>query len=506
MKIKYYFMSMVMAAAALTGFTACSDDDDVPAAPSSPELQLPEETIRVRIGDEYRVPVDAIPLTGAGEYSAYSLSPEICGVETDEDGTMYVAGYKNGTGSIVLADAAGNYKRIAVAVYTTDVMQLNYPNLKLTTQLGQLNRVNAVTVAAGNGGYSVESKDSRIEATVDYETGAISIVAASEAEPYTGVVTVTDQTGLTADLNVEVSESTDRVKIGVDTKAELPIDPSLGEYTVECLTPQYAEIVTEGNKVYLEGKANGAAYVNIGQGDLLRQITYSVYTTDVLTMNETSFSFETPLGLSSSTNDCYVVLGNGGYTVTSNNAKVTATINSITGVLTITATSAKDPFTAVLTVKDCTGLTATVSVTVSCTFDAFTDSDIAMLAAKTANEVYIKSSQFRETTNTDCTSSWGWSYGEWKDADNGDGTHTFGWWEPAYGDYGGHYITYPEGTGLNAEVDAKYIFQYSRGTTKWTLNGKAKIIRDDNVAKVMIWWYVDLDNETINRGWIVRKK
>lgn len=497
---------MVMAAAALTGFTACSDDDDVPAAPSSPELQLPEETIRVRIGDEYRVPVDAIPLTGAGEYSAYSLSPEICGVETDEDGTMYVAGYKNGTGSIVLADAAGNYKRIAVAVYTTDVMQLNYPNLKLTTQLGQLNRVNAVTVAAGNGGYSVESKDSRIEATVDYETGAISIVAASEAEPYTGVVTVTDQTGLTADLNVEVSESTDRVKIGVDTKAELPIDPSLGEYTVECLTPQYAEIVTEGNKVYLEGKANGAAYVNIGQGDLLRQITYSVYTTDVLTMNETSFSFETPLGLSSSTNDCYVVLGNGGYTVTSNNAKVTATINSITGVLTITATSAKDPFTAVLTVKDCTGLTATVSVTVSCTFDAFTDSDIAMLAAKTANEVYIKSSQFRETTNTDCTSSWGWSYGEWKDADNGDGTHTFGWWEPAYGDYGGHYITYPEGTGLNAEVDAKYIFQYSRGTTKWTLNGKAKIIRDDNVAKVMIWWYVDLDNETINRGWIVRKK
>lgn len=164
MKIRYYFMSIAMLAAALTGFTSCSDDDDV-VAPS--ELQLPEETIRVRIGDEYRVPVATIPLAGAGDYSAYSLSPEICGVETDEDGTMYVAGYRNGTGSIVLADAAGNYKRIAVAVYTTDVMQLNYPNLKLTTQLGQLNRVNAVAVAAGNGGYSVESKDSRIEATVN---------------------------------------------------------------------------------------------------------------------------------------------------------------------------------------------------------------------------------------------------------------------------------------------------------------------------------------------------
>lgn len=502
MKIRYYFMSIAMVAAALTGFTSCSDDDDV-VAPS--ELQLPEETIRVRIGDEYRVPVATIPLAGAGEYSAYSLSPEICGVETDEDGTMYVAGYRNGTGSIVLADAAGNYKRIAVAVYTTDVMQLNYPNLKLTTLLGQLNRVNAVAVAVGNGGYSVESKDSRIEATVNYETGVLSIVAASEADPYAGVVTVTDQTGLTADLNVEVSESTDRVKIGADTKAELPIDPSLGEYTVECLTPQYAEIVTEGDKVYLEGKANGAAYVNIGQGDLLRQITYSVYTTDVLTMNETSFSFETPLGLSSSTNDCYVVLGNGGYTVTSNNAKVTATINSTTGVLTITATSAKDPFTAVLTVKDCTGLTATVNVTVTSTLDAFTDSDIAMLAAKTANEAYIKSSQFSQTSNTD-TGSGLWYYGEWKDASNGDGTHTFGWWEPSYGDYGGHYITYPEGTGINDEVDAKYIFQYSRGTTKWTLDGKAKIIRDDDVAKVMIWWNVDLDNETISRGWVVRKK
>ena len=319
------------------------------------------------------------------------------------------------------------------------------------------------------------------------------------------MVTVIDQTGLTADLNVEVSESTDRVKIGADTKAELPIDPSLGEYTVECLTPQYAEVVTEGDKVYLEGKANGAAYVNIGQGDLLRQITYSVYTTDVLTMNETSFSFETPLGLSSSTNDCYVVLGNGGYTVTSDNAKVTATINSTTGVLTITATSAKDPFTAVLTVKDCTGLTATVNVTVTSTLDAFTDSDIAMLAAKTANETYIRSSQFSQTSNTD-TGSGLWYYGEWKDANNSDGTHTFGWWEPGYGDYGGHYITYPEGTGLNTEVAATYIFQYSRGTTKWTLEGNAKIIRDDEVAKVMIWWNVDLDNETISRGWIVRKK
>lgn len=502
MKIKYYFMSIAMVTAALTGFTSCSDDDVV-EAPA--ELQLPDETIRVRIGDEYRLPVATIPLAGAGEYSAYSLSPEICGIETDEDGVVYVAGYKNGTGSIVLSDVAGRYKRIAVAVYTTDEMQLNYKTLKLTAHLGQSNRVNAVGVAAGNGGYEASSNDDRIEVSVNAESGALSIVAAAEAQPYNGVVTVTDQTGLTAELNVEVSESADRVKIGADTKALLDIDPALGEYTVECLTPQYAEVVTEGDKVYLEGKANGAAYVTIGQGDLLRQLTYGVYTTDVLTLNETSLTFETPLGLSSSNNDCHVVLGNGGYTVTSDNAKVTATINSTTGVLTITATSGKEPYTAELTVMDCTGLTATVSVTVTSTLDAFTDSDIAMLMAKTDHETYIKSNQFSETCNIDCN-GYGWNYGSWTDSGNSDGTHTFGWWEPSYGDYGGHYIIYPEGTALNTEVAATYRFKYRNGRPTYNLEGKAKIIRDDNVAKVMIWWDVDMENECINRGWIVRKK
>lgn len=503
MKIKYYLMSIAMVTAALTGFTSCSDDDDVVVAPD--ELQLPDESIRVRIGDEYRLPIATIPLAGAGEYSAYSLSPEICGIETDEDGVMYVAGYKNGTGSIVLSDAAGKYKRISVAVYTTDEMQLNYKTLKLTTQLGQSNLVNAVGVTAGNGGYEAASNDDRITVSVNAESGVLSIMAEAEAQPYNGVITVTDQTGLTVDLNVEVSESTDRVKIGSDTKALLDIDPALGEYTVECLTPQYAEIVTEGDKVYIEGKANGAASVSIGQGDVLRQLTYSVYTTDVLTLNETSFNFETPLGLSSSSNDCHVVLGNGGYTVTSDNAKVTATINSTTGVVTITATSGKDPYTAVLTVTDCTGLTATISVTVTCTFDPFTDSDIAMLMAKTNHETYIKSNQFSETCNIDCKGS-GWNYGSWTDKSNSDGTHTFGWWEPNYGDYGGHYIFYPEGTALNTEVAATYRFKYSSGRPVYNLEGTAKIIRDDNVAKVMIWWNVDMENECINRGWIVRKK
>lgn len=307
----------------------------------------------------------------------------------------------------------------------------------------------------------------------------------------------------------ELTFSTDnlRVKIGEENRQALPIATGGGQYNAYSLDPDVADIwMSEDGQAYVEGFRNGTAQIVVSDAEnQYKRLTVGVYTTDEMTLSHDTYEFLTPLGLSSTSSECHVLLGNGGYTAESSNPKVKATVDSETGVITLTATSGKNEFIADVTVSDCTGLSAVIKVKVNYTLDAFTDADIAELAAKSANETYIKSSLFPETCNTDCN-NWGWSYGQWKDADNDDGSHTFGWWEPSYGDYGGHYIIYPAGTALNTEVAATYKFQYSVRTTTWTMEGKAKIIRDDSVAKVMIWWDVDLDNECINRGWIVWKK
>ena len=348
MKVKYYLLGAALVAMSAS-FVACSDNDEPAPAPTTPELTLPEDALRVKIGAESRVSLESVILDGAGEYTAYSLNPEVADIETDENGSRWIAGYQNGMTSIVIADAAGQYKRMPVSVYTTDVLALSH----------------------------------------------------------------------------------------------------------------------------------------------------------------TEYKFLTPLGISASSSECKVELGNGGYKVESDNSKVVATINEETGVIKMTATSGKDNFVAVVTVSDCTGISATINVTVEATFDPFTEAEIAEFAQMTEDDLYIQASSFAEHKQYYIEySSFYYSYGEWADKDNGDGSHTFGWWMYFYGsDYGGHYIIYPEGTALNTEVDATYKFLYdSWGYSVQNLAGKAMVVRDDEVAKVVLWWNVDMENECINRGWISHKK
>lgn len=332
-------------------FVACSEADEPAPAPTTPDLTLPEDVVRVKIGAESRVALETVILDGAGEYAAYSLNPAVADIETDEDGSKWVAGYSNGMTSIVVSDAGGQYKRFPVSVYTTDVMALSHSEYK----------------------------------------------------------------------------------------------------------------------------------------------------------------FVTPLGISASSSECKVELGNGGYKVVSDNSKVKATIDEETGVIKLTATSGKDNFVAVVTVTDCTGISASINVTVEATFDPFTDAEIAEFAQMAEDQLYIKSSDFSETCHYYIDyNPYYYSYGQWADSDNGDGKHTFGWWMNYYGyDYGGHYIIYTEGAALNEEVDGTYKFSYyvaGYGYPECELAGKAMVVRDDDVAKVVLWWNVDMENECINRGWISHKK
>lgn len=348
MKLKYFFLSMAVAATALVGFSSCSDDDnDGPVVPGSDtDLVLAEGTTRVKIGEENRV---ALPIeSGAGQYNAFSLNPDVADIYFDEAGTPFIEGFKNGSTQIVVSDASGKYKKLPVAVYTTDQ----------------------------------------------------------------------------------------------------------------------------------------------------------------LTLTHTDFNFETPLGIEVSNSEAGVALGNGGYEIASDNEKVVAAIEPENGAITLRARSGKDEYVATVTVTDQTGLTAEMKVTVTPTFDPFTAEELEELTNNPEEDCYILSPQIPSNRNYDFD-GWGRSYGTWKDAVE-DGNYVFGWWELWYGtDYGGHYIIYPATATVGQEVDATYKYKYnyswSSNLPPYELQGKAKVLRDDD-WKVVVWWNVDMENECIERGWVMKQK
>lgn len=301
-----------------------------------------------------------------------------------------------------------------------------------------------------------------------------------------------------------------RVKVGPENRIELPVATGAGEYSAYSLNPAVADIEFENGVAYIVGLKNGTAEIVVTDAQSRHtRLTVGVYTTDQMTLSHSSFEFVTPLGIASTNSECTVVLGNGEYTVESDNPKVVATIDPETGVITLTAKSGKDEYVATVTVTDCTGLSASIEVKVTPTFDAFTDADIANLIAKDNHDMWLEASGLGVTQNR--TSEYpgyiNW-YGSWDDNDYSDGTHRIGWGDDfgSSWSYGGQYISYPTGTALNEEVDGKYIFQYYYRYTIFNLPGKVKIIRDDATVRTVIWWSVDLENECISRGWVVKEK
>ena len=66
MKVKYYLLGAALVAMSAS-FVACSDNDEPAPAPTTPELTLPEDALRVKIGAESRVSLESVILDGAGE-------------------------------------------------------------------------------------------------------------------------------------------------------------------------------------------------------------------------------------------------------------------------------------------------------------------------------------------------------------------------------------------------------------------------------------------------------
>lgn len=308
----------------------------------------------------------------------------------------------------------------------------------------------------------------------------------------------------TPKTELTVPTDAQRVKIGTENRIALPVLTGNGEYDAYSLNPEVADVTYgEDGTPYIEGFKNGSTTIVISDAaSKYAQVPVSVYTTETMTLNKTAMDFVATMGYSATASDLAVELGNGGYSVASDNSKVQVTIDEETGVVTITATAGREEYTANVTVTDCTGLTATCAVTVKPTFDGFVQSDIDALLAKTASAVDYNGSYpyyFRYL-------SYGW-YGEMVDEEV-DGLRRVGykyeeesWWSESI-DYTGLMIRFPIGTAVNTEVSGTLLYGDSNEAYD-EHNGTVKILQDDAEKFVAIWWNVDMEAEKVNRGSVV---
>ncbi len=309
--------------------------------------------------------------------------------------------------------------------------------------------------------------------------------------------------------DIEFSTDTVRVKIGAENRVAIPVASETGGIKGFSLDPSTADVVDVDGVPMIEGFKNGLCGVMVSDANnTYKKLMVSVYTTDQMQLSQSELTFLAPLGASGTSSDVSVLLGNGGYSIKSNNSAVVASITPETGVITITATSKVDPYTATLTVTDISGLTADLKVSVEASLDPFTAQQLQEILELDESTIWA---DCKDPSDGNTPYYWDWrnyGYGEFINETNGN-TRTLGWWCIYWdNDLGGIKIDYPANASVGAEVDGKLYYQYSNSQwySCYEYEGKAKVLADDATKTVVICWQVDTENERINRGYVVMMK
>lgn len=334
---------------------------------------------------------------------------------------------------------------------------------------------------------------------------AVGFTSCNDDDPLVTLDPVTVVEGEQGESTLKVPAEVVKVKIGDDIA--LPVEGVQGTLSAFSLNEEVLTIVDNGNGPMLQGLKNGTADVMVGDAsNSYKKFSVSVYTTDVMQLNKTTLAMEAKLGAYSTNKECEVVLGNGGYSISSNDERVIPTITE-DGAISIGAKGAAQAYTAEVTVSDISGLTATITVNVTADLTPFTDEEIQDIMAKTSNDVWTECT---ESTNNGRPYYFGWynSTG-WTNSD-ADGQHTVGWWYASSSgtSYGGLQIYYPTGSAVGQEVNGsfKYLYSSSQWYGTYTYDGKAKVLVDNAERTIAIAWQIDLENERINRAYVVCNK
>ena len=270
---------------------------------------------------------------------------------------------------------------------------------------------------------------------------------------------------------IKLGVETLKVKVGTENRQEVTVADGNGEYSAFSSNTTIAKAYSEGGKVYVEGLANGMTDVIITDAaGRYAKLPVSIYTTDVMQLDVTTMEFKHLVG-ETRTKTGKVVLGNGGYTIASDNDNVQASIDFDSGEFSITAKALSEKYTATVTVGDCTGISATVEVVVDWTDDPFDDALIATILAKTPYEYYLS---YASTSYS--------RYGSVVNAKQSDGTYMYGW------DYWGYYYmkvyTPSQEVGTYENCKLEFAPSWSSSANRDLTDVQVKILKNENK---MLW-------------------
>lgn len=274
-----------------------------------------------------------------------------------------------------------------------------------------------------------------------------------------------------------------RVKIGAGNKATVTVKEGGGEYNAFCLDKNLANAEVVNGAITVEGFANGQTLLIISDKHTrYRRLPVSVYTTDVLELSSKELNLVTKLG-QPETIEANVVLGNGGYKVQSSNKAVLASVTK-EGKISITVTSKKADYTAVITVTDSTNLTASITVSVKASMIPFTDEELKTIMANNTRRYFYNG------YNT---------YNNYYAALNktlDDGKQRYGW---DYYDVCWLYIDFAGGKAVGTKSDARFNFQEWPDEIIFPVT--LKIIKNDGTNIWGTFFYIDDKKEEMNTGY-----
>ena len=278
------------------------------------------------------------------------------------------------------------------------------------------------------------------------------------------------------------------VKIGAENRQEVTVTDGNGNYSAFSSNNAIAEVAVSDGKILVEGKANGQADIIITDAaNRFAKLPVKVYTTETMTLSTTTMAFKHLIG-ERRTMLGSVTLGNGEYSIATDNENVTAEIDAETGDFSVTAKAANDTYTATVTVTDCTGITAPVAVTVESTDDPFDDALIQTILGTSPVNYYLN-----------YASTYYSKWGTIINAKQDDGSFTFGW------DYYSYYymkVNVPsqaKGTYENCTVNLAP--SWSDADMRDVTNAKVMILKNDGTSVWLAFSY--RNNDAIEYGYMV---
>lgn len=296
-----------------------------------------------------------------------------------------------------------------------------------------------------------------------------------------------DDNGISTENNeipeLALDQESVKVKIGPENKITLNIKQGGGEYNAFILDENIAKAEVTDGVITVEGFANGQTSLILSDKySRYKRFNVSAYTTDVLKLSHESFNLVTKLG-NSQTLKANVELGNGGYQATSDNPKVSVSVNEA-GEISLTATSKKEEFMANVTITDCTGLSASISVTVTSTLEPFSDEELEAITSDATRRYYFDNSKTNQT------------YYSYINTITEDGKQRYGW---QYYSYYWLYLDFSGDKSEGVKDDAVYIYHTWSVDTNQPVT--LKIIKNDGKNIWGIFSYVDDEQEKLYSGY-----